>query len=166
MAKHARWIPLLVPALVLAGGCASTGGGAPDEPSATFEEEMGRVMVPLLEEGLLKIFPKYNLAIRRREEQYSTLYYETEWRPREVTAAERQQGVVDARQRVILRGRRSSTDPSGGGVFRVSFEAENEVRTELSPSWHPAPAPDAFFEFWREVAMDLTMEIRAGVRRG
>lgn len=164
MRPKATWcVPFF--AMVVAG-CASAGGAAPDEPSATFQEEMGRVMLPLLEEGLLKIFPKYNLAIRRREAQYGTLYYETEWRPRELTATERELGVLDARQRAILRGRRSSTDPSGGGVFRVSFEAENEVRTRADENWHPAPAPDEFFEFWRDVAMDLTMEIRAGLRRG
>ncbi|MBW3534260.1 MAG: hypothetical protein KY453_03420 [Gemmatimonadetes bacterium] len=161
--KHARWSPLVALLLV---GCASVGGAGPDEPSSTFDEDMGRVMVPLLEAGLFKILPKYNLAIRRREAQFNTLYYETEWRPRGLTPAERDEGVVDARQRVVLRGRRTSTDPSGGGVFRVNFEAENEVRTQLNGSWHPAPAPDAFFDFWREVAMDLAMEIRVGVRRG
>lgn len=156
---------LLLMSLALPAGCASSSGGEGDEAADTFEEQVGRVLFGLLREGMDKILPKYRLAVRRAEEQYATLYYETEWQERVVTPEEEARGVVEARQRAIIRGRRVGQTLDGEGEFRVTLTAENQVRTETDPSWHPTPAPPSFFEHWRTVYSDLRLEVQTGVRR-
>lgn len=155
-------IGLLVALVILLGGCASTGGQ--ERSSTDYSENMGRVLYSTLMEGMQTILPRYNLALERREEQFSTLHFQTEWKPREVTAEEEQNNVIQAQERLVLRGRRTGTEPDGEGLFRVRLEAQNRVRSRSRSDWHPAPVPDEFVERWREIATELTLEIRTGVR--
>lgn len=161
---HSRMMSGLLVLLVAVGGCASSGGGGSDDASE-YQKNLGRLLAGPLQEGMDKILPKHQIAVRRTEFTASTLYWEGEWMSREATAEEREEGVTDARQRLLVTGRRTGYDPSGAPLYRVTFVAENEVQTEATSSWHPAPAPAAFHDHWSTVGRDLELEVRAGVRR-
>ncbi|MGD2071646.1 MAG: hypothetical protein PVI57_23480 [Gemmatimonadota bacterium] len=162
MIRRTRSIAVLL--VLLTAACASSSGGE-GASSGEFEEQLGRVLYPPLQEAMDKILPKYRLALRRSEEQFASLYYETEWMTREVTAAEQAEGVTDARHRAIISGRRVGETIDRVGEFRVTFTAQNQVRSQAEPAWHPAPGPEAFFDFWEEVYNDLRLEVATGVRR-
>lgn len=163
MIRWTRSIAVLL--VVLTAACASASGGEGDGSSEEFEEQLGRILYPPLQEAMDKILPKYRLSLRRSEEQFASLYYETEWMTREVTAEEQAEGVTDARHRAIISGRRVGETMDGIGEFRVTFTAQNQVRSQAEPAWHPAPGPQAFFDFWEEVYNDLRLEVATGVRR-
>ena len=85
--------------------------------------------------------------------------------PREATPEELVAGVTGGRNRIIMRGTYSEQRLDGTLVFRMRFEVENEIQTQMDPAWHPGPMPPAVEETFKEVYDDLMMELRAGVIR-
>jgi len=160
-----RSLPALVAvagALVVAGACATGGGGTSQRTS--WREDMGRLTQSTLRAGVEKIFRKHAVRIGRTESTARDLYYESVWQPREVMATEEVNGVTNARNRIVLRGRRVQSD-MGGSVFRVTWELQNEVTSLTASDWHPGIVPDQVMEQYRPVYSDLVLETRTGVRR-
>jgi hypothetical protein len=105
-------------------GCASSGGGGGSGEETDFTHSLGRVSYAVLNQGLDRILPRYQYAVRRREEQFSNFYIETDWKVREPFADEQAEGYTAARTRLVIQGRRSD-----GPVFRTSVQVENHVRS-------------------------------------
>ena len=145
----------------LSAACSSGGGSGGIQDPSVYEEELGRVAIQDLTAGLDRILQKHNYDITRREEIYSTVYYETLWKPREVQPDELSQGVVGARSRVIVEGRRGGGE---GDIFRVFMKFENQAQLSGSGAWQAFPVTDDARSIYREVFGDLQMETRAGVR--
>lgn len=148
--------------LSVVGACATGGGGSGGRTS--WREDMGRLTGSTLQAGVEKIFQKHAVRISRTESTARDLYYESVWEPREVMATEEVNGVTNARNRIVLRGRQVQSDMAGS-VFRVTWELQNEVTSLTAPDWHPGVVPDEVMEQYRPVYSDLVLETRTGVRR-
>lgn len=142
--------------LAILAACASGGGGDSD---TEYDRSLGRITYRTLAEGVDKIFRKYTIPIYRQEEQYATVYIESEWISREPFESEVAQGAVAARSRFVINGRRSS-----GPVFRTTITVENQVRTESYPEWRALPVTSDFTDWAREIVSDLEAEVRTGIR--
>lgn len=161
-AGHARifaaWLAVATVGGLMAGGCAS--GGVQGYAETLWREDMGRITQGTLEDGLDKMVRKYGLRLNRQEEAARDLYYETAWATRDVLAVEEAQGVTNARNRIVIQGRRLEA-----GVFRFSWELQNHVTTADTPEWHAHLIPPEVIEEYRPIYSDLMLEVRTGVRR-
>lgn len=158
---HARVFAAWLAAATVAGlfaGCAS--GGVEAYAETLWREDMGRITQGTLEDGLDKMVRKYALRLNRQEEAARDLYYETAWSTRDLLATEETQGVTNARNRIVIRGRRLEA-----GVFRFSWELQNEVTTTMVAEWHAHLIPPEVVEEYRPIYSDLMLEVRTGVRR-
>ncbi len=147
----------------LAAGCAT--GGVSSQNANLWREDMGRVTRATLETGLDKIVRKYALQIARTQDSSREIYYETIWTEREVMADEQTQGVTHARNRILLKGRRLESTMGGSGVYRITWELENEVTSMGIEGWHPDRVPEQVVEEYRPIYSDLMLEIRTGLIR-
>lgn len=162
--KSRRGLALGVMALcVLAAGCAT--GGVSSQSASLWREDMGRVTRVTLETGLDKIVRKYALQIARTQDSSREIYYETIWTQREVFADEDARGVTHARNRILLKGRRLESTMAGAGVYRITWELENEVTSTGADGWHPDVVPDEVIEDYRDIYSDLMLEVRTGLIR-
>lgn len=142
--------------LVAVMGCASSGSSSATDTE--YSRELGRVGFDVFQMGLNKVvLGKHGFRMRRREELQTTLYYETEWILRPLTAAETGTGITQAQSRIIMRGRKS------GQFYRMSFVGENRVKTALNPEWHTPAMNESFKDYMDRVSTDLYMEVRTGV---
>ena len=146
-----------------AAGCAT--GGVSSQSREIWREDMGRVTRATLETGLDKIVRKHALQIARTQDSSREIYYETLWMTREVLAEEEARGVTNARNRILLKGRRLESTMAGAGVYRITWELENEVTAVGVEGWHPDTVPGAVVEEFRPVYSDLMLEVRTGLIR-
>lgn len=149
--------------LVVSSACATGGLGSVERTS--WREDLGRLTQSTLQAGAQKIFRKHAVRIGRQESTARDLYYESVWEPREVMAAEEVNGVTNARNRIVLRGRRVQSDMGGSAVYRITWELQNEVTSSTAPDWHPGVVPTDVMERYRPVYSDLVLETRTGIRR-
>jgi hypothetical protein len=160
-----HWSALGICLFLAVAGCASAGGGGDDEAQNVYEEDLGRVVEGPLVEARQQIWRKHNINLYREERSARTLYFESEWMPREPTTEEMAAGVTEARNRVTMRGYQTGETLDGAYEYRMNFRVENQVKTGEYPDWHPAPMPQDVRNEFRRVYSDLQMELRAGVRR-
>ena len=144
-------------------GCAT--GGVASQSQEIWREDMGRVTRVTLETGLDRIVRKHALQIARTQDSSRELYYETVWMNREVLADEQAKGVTNARNRILLRGRRLESTMGGAGVYRITWELENEVTAVGVEGWHPDIVPGQVVEEFRPIYSDLMLEVRTGLIR-
>lgn len=157
------WVAAVTASGGLGAGCAS--GGVQGYTETLWREDMGRITQGTMEDGLDKMIRKYGLQLDRNETRGRDLYYELAWRSREVLAAEDAAGVTKARNRIVIRGRRLEDQFDGSGIFRFTWEVQNEVSTAETPEWHAELIPEEVVEDYRPIYSDLTLEVRSGVRR-
>lgn len=141
--------------LLLCGlsGCASLSGGAGD--ATTYTADLGTVAFADLTRGLEQVvIDRHGYALDQREEQYASLYYSTVWRQIGAGDGELAPGVTGARDRIVIRGRRSD------GLYRVTFHGERRIRTEARPAWHRAPIPESFVRQMDEIVDELDGAVR------
>ena len=152
------WLAAVWAGGLLAGGCAS--GGVEAYESTQMRKDMGRITQGTLEDGLEKMIRKYALQLVFDDVRGRDLYYETAWEIRPVLAEEEVVGVTNARNRIVIRGRRLENR-----IFRFSWFVDNEVTTVTTPEWHAARIPEEVVKDYERIYSDLSMEVRAGVRR-
>lgn len=166
-ASHPRVVLAWVAAVTVFGGfgagCAS--GGAQGYTETLWREDMGRITQGTMDDGLDKMIRKYALQLNRREVRGRDLYYEFAWQPRDLFAEEETTGITKARNRIVIRGRMLEASFDGSGVFRFTWEVENEVTSADTPEWHASVMPSEVVEQYRPIYSDLSLEVRSGVRR-
>ena len=161
------------PACVLASvlACASTSGGgagaASGQQAPSYQRNVGVASsTDLVNKGRLVLSRhSYNIL---RQQPPPDIYLESEWRRRSPFSDEREQGVEVAQSRVIVRGRLRS---GGGGarvgdpgeLYSVDITVENQV--QRNGTWGQMPMSTMFAAHAKQVADDLEMEFRSGVRR-
>jgi hypothetical protein len=123
------------------------------------------VILAPLEEARLAIWGKHSIPLARDQRSSRSVVYESLWMPRDVTPAEAAAGVLEARNRVILDARFLEGQMDMSGVYRATFEVQNEVRTELVDEWHPAAIPQEAIDRYRPVFNDMRLELQTGIRR-
>ena len=149
-------LPALLLLCAVAVACAS--GGVSSQAEQYWREDMGRITRGTLEQGLEKIVLKHALQMNRTEAGGRELYYETQWRTRDVLPSEEAVGVTNARNRIVLTGRQSMQ------VYRVIWELQNEVTGGSADGWHPSVLPPEVIELFRPIYSDLMLEVRTGIR--
>ena len=157
------WVAVVTVVGGFGAGCAS--GGVSGYTEALWREDMGRITQPTMEDGLDKMVRKYALQLTRSEVRGSDLYYEFAWQPRDPFAEEETTGITKARNRIVVRGRVLEASFDGSGVYRFTWEVENEVTSADTPEWHANLMPAEVVEKYRPIYSDLTLEVRSGVRR-
>ncbi len=155
--------PIATAVVLLVAACAT--GGVSSRSAMIWREDMGRVTRATLDVGLEKIVQKHALPLIRTQESARDIYYETLWIDREVLADEELRGVTHARNRILLKGRRLESEMGGQGVYRVTWELENEVAKAGIEGWHPDVVPGEVVEEFRPVYSDLMLEVRTGLIR-
>jgi len=146
-----------------ASGCASGGSGGGS--SSTLRKDIGAVMEAPLLEAREKIFGKYSIPMLREEDTSRSIYWETQWMPREPTPEEVAEGVSESRNRIIIRGNFVDQRLDGSVVLRARFDVENQVRSQMNPGWHPGPMPSSVEDSFEEIYEDFRLELRTGVIR-
>ena len=157
------WVAMVTVVGVFGAGCAS--GGVSGYAETLWREDLGRITQATLEDGLDKMIRKHALQLDRNQPSGRDLYYELGWRTRDIFAQEEAIGVTKARNRIVIRGRMIEASLDGSGVYRFTWELENEVATVDTPEWHPNAIPEEVVEQYRPIYSDLTLEVRSGVRR-
>lgn len=155
-----------VPCVLALAGCASGGSaGSGANPSESYTRDFGRLLVPTLDEARLKVWAKHNWHVRREQVEYQNIYWESDWRPFNVPESMAITGPTEARGRIIIRGRRVADELDGRGLYRVTFVGEYQVRGGSSEQWRPGDIPEDAEDVFAQVAGDLALEVRTGVRR-
>jgi len=144
-------------------GCATFGGGS--SGASVLRKDIGAVMIGPLATAREKVFGKHTIPVLREEDTARSLYWESQWLPRDLTPEETAAGVTEARNRVFLRGNYVDERLDGTVVVRVRYEVENYVRTTMDPEWHPGTMPPAVEERFDGIYTDLMLELRAGIIR-
>lgn len=96
-------------------------------------------------------------TLERSNLQFGSVYYETDWKERDPFEAETARGIIDARSRVLIRGRRTSD-----GRFRSTLEAESQVRTDSMPSWHSEPVGPGFRAWVDSIVAEMAEAMDSG----
>ncbi len=161
MKKLQRFL-VLAPCVVILAACASGGGAG---LSSRYSRDLGRQLVPTLEEARVKVWAKHNWHLYREELTQTRVYWESQWRPFEPPAGAAVTGPTEARMRIVVRGRAMVAELDGGVQFRVTFDGEYEVAGGASTDWRPAPVPEEAEDAFDQVFSDMSLEIRTGVRR-
>lgn len=155
----------LTAGLLLAGlGACASGGGS--EGGNVYRENLGRVLAGPLEDAREQIWGKHAIPVERRTESSQNIRVESRWMVRSPEPGEMAQGVIEARNQVILDARFLEREMDmSEGVYRATFEVRNEIRTETAPDWHPGPMPQAVRDRFRRVYNDMRLEVATGIRR-
>ena len=153
-------IALAVMLLGFIAGCVSAGAGP---VSRNFwREDLGRLNTATIEVALDKIIQKHALRLEQRYNEGGEVRYELSWIPREVVAEEQLRGVVNARNRILIRG--VEIGAANVDNYRMTWELANEVTTQTDSNWHPDIVPASVIEKFRPIYSDLRLEVRTGVR--
>lgn len=177
-----RFAIIAVLGLLSIGVGACGGGGAtrglagaatrermPTDSGTLLNQDIGAVERGTFSAALEKVLiGRYRFSLRRREEQFQSLYYETLWVLRPPTEEEREAGYLEARHRIVLRGRRAGSSALQGSAvkYRMNLRVENEARTRANSDWHAAGVLGGTLERdMRRVVSDFQLEVRAGRSR-
>jgi hypothetical protein len=111
---------------------------------------MGRGTYPDVLAAVEKILETKNrYVIQRFEENYNTIWFETEWHPDDPVEDERAQDIIRVRT-----------------TFRLRFTATVESLRGGSQEWARLPVTEMRGEEIQSLLSDMDMEIRSGVRGG
>lgn len=153
------WVrPLSAGAVLLFSACA----GAQLNQSSV-ERRVGHATDVDIIDAVPKILRANGYTIYNNRRTDDMIYFETNWRNRVPFEDEEDQGVDDARTRIILRARRSSAT-----LFTVRLEAQNQVRgTDLpgGTGWSTIPATDDYKAYILDLSTLIKLEVDAGNRR-
>ena len=143
-------------------GCASGGLDVEELTARTYAGSLGRAGYETIRKAVDSVLVAgRGYALVRAEEQYATLYYQTSWETRDPLPDESARGITAARTRIVVRARRVE-----GGIYGVTFEAENQIRTPENREWHAAPVTDDLVARMERVRRRLRDRIADGSDRG
>ena len=151
----------VLPVVAVMAACASSGGGG----QSTYTRDLGRQLVPTLEEARLKMWNKHNWALAREQVESQNIYWESSWREFDPPVGAAVTGPEDARLRILIRGRRVAGELDGGALYRTTFVGEYQVRGGMYDEWTPMAPPREAQQVFQQVLGDIELEIRTGVRR-
>jgi hypothetical protein len=160
--KQIQRFLVCLPCVMILAACASGGGGG---LSNRYTRDLGRHLVPTLQEARLRVWSKLNWNLQREQVEFQNVYWESEWRGFNPPEGAAVSGPTDARVRIIIRGRRMVEELDGGAQYRVSLDGEYEVSGGVSADWRAAPVPDEAEDVFDQMYSELSLEIRTGVRR-
>lgn len=106
---------------------------------------------------------RHHFQYEREENSEGQLYVETLWRFRTPFDDELASNVSEARSKIILTAYpRELTNPAG--LWVASIEGRNEVKLEGGQGWVTLPLTEEAKKYFANIAEDLRIEYRMGVR--
>lgn len=91
------------------------------------------------------------------------IYFESEWKERDLFDDEVSKGIVDARTRIIVFSRPRTAQAST--LQRVSLEIENHVKFEGVDDWDRSVITDDTEDYFTDIERVLRTEFSTGIRR-
>lgn len=144
--------------------CSSTKSGKTRENPVRFKERIGRVTkVDFQNKSRMVLVSRHHFQYEREENSEGQLYVETLWRFRTPFDDELASNVSEARSKIILTAYpRELTNPAG--LWVASIEGRNEVKLEGGQGWVTLPLTEEAKKYFANIAEDLRIEYRMGVR--
>jgi hypothetical protein len=144
-------------------GCAGTSGDGDDV--RMYNANLGAATLFDLNQKTRQMFDRYQFQLIRVETSTDMTYYETEWKPRRPFDDEAEQGIAEARTRIIIQATPRTRAVMGADMSTVKMIAENQVRFENSVEWQYGTITSMVRAYLKSFSDDLTMEFRTGMRR-
>jgi len=110
-----------------------------------------------------RLLDRYNYTIYREEATMDGIYFETEWKERDLFDDEVEQGITEARTRVIVSSRSRTAQASS--LQRVSLEIENHVKFEGESDWDRSIITDQTEDYFSDIERVFRTEFSTGIRR-
>lgn len=140
-------------------GCFATGNpGLESLGGASFNDRTGQVTETDLYLRLPRILARYGFFIRSGESASQNLFFETDWRSRQLFPDEQSMGITAARTR--LRFLAIWT----GKLYSLRMLVDNEIQHGNGQWIQERPGHD-FQAYARQIANDIRSEIASGIRR-
>ncbi|NIR52085.1 hypothetical protein GWO43_26195 [candidate division KSB1 bacterium] len=152
-------VVLLTLFLGCAGSSASSGGG-----SKIYRANLGIATFSGLRDQTQRLLVnKHHYIIQYFDESTDRFYVETEWKDRSPFADEVQQGVLQARSRVILEGR-PRIHAGRSSKLKIKFRGENLLLFSDSGQWERGHMSKQARENFKELANELKHRFSTMVR--
>lgn len=155
--RHAARLMASVILALLAASCAAT--RAAPEAVSVYEVDLGRSSFETIVQQVPRILNRYRFPLLRGENRETTIYFETEWKPRDPFEDESALGFAEASTRIIIEARRS-----GATLWRVRFTAENRLRRPTSREWEVPPLTEMFSEYMARIVQELERDLQMRIR--
>ncbi len=153
---------LLLSSIFIAGflaGCSSS----ERVTSNTHRSNLGTATETDILRTVPRIFDRYNFTVYREEATMDGIYFESEWKERDLFDDEVSKGIVDARTRIIVFSRPRTAQAST--LQRVSLEIENHVKFEGVDDWDRSVITDDTEDYFTDIERVLRTEFSTGIRR-
>ena len=161
---------LLITIIVVAGlttllGCASSSNTEAGANVKAYTTNLGTATLYDINQKTSLILDRYQFQIIRFESSTDMTYYETEWKSRYPFEDEIDQGVQQARTRIIIQATPRARGALGADLSTVRLQVENQVRYRDGVEWHYAAVAGMLKSYIKELIDNLTTEFRTGIRK-
>ena len=161
--SSSRGLIFFLPLLLL--GCAASSSGS-KSASIKYVTDLGTATAFDFQEKSQRALNKYQYVVERYEEYGNILYWETQWKDREVFEDEQTSGIIEAKSRIILEARPFTRSSAGATKLnKVELAGENLVMFEDTQTWVSVPMSPMCKAHFKRFADDLRTEFRTGFRR-
>ena len=153
-----RLVVAAVGVAILGFGCASSR----PRVEIGYQRELGVVTEHDIRNALLPILTRHGFEIVRADGP-PQIYVETQHRQRFPFSDEQEMGISNARNRILMRGRRVPQRTNMGDLYRVEIDIQNDVQIGMG-EWTNAVRTPQFLEFARGLADELDHAVRSTTR--
>lgn len=141
-------------------GCASLSDGS----GGTYTTTVGTATALDFKTKTPRILSRHQFEIAREEESTDLIYLETYWKSRAPFDDEAEQGIVDARLRLMVNARSRGRGAMRHDMYTVRIDAENMVQYRGEEGWEYEPAGEMLRSYISRIADELKAELDMGVR--
>ncbi len=129
----------------------------------TYRSNLGTATDTDIQRIVPNILSRYNFTIYRDDITLDGIYFETEWKERDLFDDEKALGATEARSRIYVTARPRTAQASS--LHRVNFEVQNEILIEGEEGWNRETITEEAEEYFSEIARTLRVEFDTGIRR-
>jgi hypothetical protein len=143
-------------------GCATTGNSS----ETSYRANLGTATQPDIVRIIPNMFSRYNFSIYRQEVTGDGIWFESEWKERDLFEDESVMGASDARTRITVTARSRTAQASS--LHRVNLEIENHLRVEDedgSEYWDRSTITEEAAVYFRDIERTIRNELASGIRR-
>lgn len=150
---------------LLSVGCGSRSADVSGSRTSTYSADLGTATAYDFRDKTGRLLARYQFSVYRFEETTDLIYLETEWKNRYPFDDEIDQGIVEARTRLIIQARPRIQTPTGSDLNTVKLVAENLVRFQNSAQWQRVPMSKQLRAYLKRFVDELQTEFRTGFRK-
>lgn len=150
---------------LLCVGCGSQSADVSRSRASTFSADLGTATAYDFKDKTGRMLDRYQFQLFRFEETADIIYMETDWKARYPFEDELEEGIAEARTRLIIQARPRTRNPAGSDLHTVRLVAENRVRFQDSGEWQRIPMSKQLISYFKRFADELQTEFRTGFRK-